>query len=317
MPAPLVLLPPSCSAGGASFSHSRTFDMTVSAKMILDSSANDECLSTIEARYPKFIHGELMTHRVFSRNASSSRAIPVERLIEDVLRDPALPEKWFKNKAGMQGTEEITGAERLELIAEYMNAMTDAVARARHMIRLNAHKQHINRILEPFCHITVLISSTQWTNFLALRDHPDADPTIAALAREIRKALATSLAMPLKPGEWHLPYVGLDDVFALEGDIVTLTKISVARCARVSYLTQERKVPSIVDDLGLYDRLLSGVPLHASPAEHQATPSKIRTTLLGDPILHVGKPTFVGKNLGGNFGPAWIQYRKTLVGECQ
>ncbi len=298
--------------------------MTVSAKMILDSTANDERLASIEARYPKFIHGELMTHRVFSRNASSSRAIPVERLIQDVMSDPALPEKWFKNKAGMQGTEEIVGDEREELIAIYMDARDDAVARAYQMIKVNAHKQHINRVLEPFCHITVLITSTQWSNFRALRQHHMADPTMEALGNAIGAALDGSDPKPLAPGQWHLPYITDDDRltvkrFPIENEERTsvLIRQSVARSARLSYKLQDGTEPTLCKDLDLYDRLVGGVPLHASPAEHQATPAKIRTDLKDKPILCGGRNTYVGPNLGGNLGPAWIQYRKTLAGECQ
>ncbi len=305
--------------------------MTVSAKMILDSSAHGERLTSIEARYPKFIHGELMTHRVFSRNASSSRAIPVERLIEDVLRDPALPEKWFKNKAGMQGTEEIVGDEREELIGLYLEAMRLAIRQAREMIAFGAHKQHINRIIEPFCHITTLITSTQWSNFIALRDHDMADPTMQALGKTVRKALATSLSTPLEPGQWHLPYVMPKDAAPVidylrndkqinptdERIQKVMIQLSVARAARVSYKLQDGMFPTIAKDLELYDRLVGGVPLHASPAEHQATPSKVRTDLQDRPILCGAKLTFVGPNLGGNLGPGWIQYRKTLAGECQ
>jgi hypothetical protein len=69
--------------------------VSITAKVIADSIA-DGCprLITLQLRYPRFIHSEFMTHRAFSRNASSSRAIPVERLIQDVIDDPAMPVYW-------------------------------------------------------------------------------------------------------------------------------------------------------------------------------------------------------------------------------
>lgn len=289
--------------------------MTIAAKIIADSVSPDGIrLAAVQCRYPKFIHGEVMTHRVFSRNASSSRAIPVERLIQDVIDDPALPVKWFKNKPGMQGTEEIIGAERDALIADYLAARDAAVDMARVMHSRGAHKQHVNRVIEPYCHINTLISSTHWANFFALRDHKDADPTIAALAVAVKEALAQSRPEPLAPGQWHLPYVDLKEITFTDGVMWDLgQKLSVARCARVSYLTQEGKAPDMKADLALYDRLVGSAPLHASPAEHQATPD---SQVYGNWRTGGALKSYRWQNRGfhGNFN-GWIQYRKTLPHE--
>lgn len=77
--------------------------MTISAKVIA-ASARQGCppIVTMELRYPRFIHAEFMTHRVFSRNASSSRAVPVKKMIQDVIDDPAMPVRWGANQPGMQ-----------------------------------------------------------------------------------------------------------------------------------------------------------------------------------------------------------------------
>jgi thymidylate synthase ThyX len=298
--------------------------MTISAKMILDSvSPNRIRLRTMQLRYPKFIHAELMTHRAFSRNASSSRAIPVNRLIQDVIDDTAMPLKWFSNKTGMQGGEEIVGADREFLVTEWNDARDYAVRKARRMTAANAHKQHVNRVLDPFSHINVLVTSTDWANWDALRDHDAAQPEIRELAKQIKLASEASTPMLLQPGHWHLPYVTPEDwIEATEknGDdliephqVKTLIKLSVARCARVSYMTQDGKPPQFHQDLQLYDRLIGSEPLHASPAEHQATPDIYEKGTEGPRASwhpdHWANPTWHGNFRG------WIQFRKTLRGE--
>src|ERR1700693_1578480 len=106
--------------------------MTVSAKIVADSVGQaGQRITTMQLRYPKFIHGEFMTHRVFSRNASSSRAIPVERLIQDVIDDPAMPVFWGKNQKGMQAKEELTGNDLYMAKREWLRARDQAVASAR------------------------------------------------------------------------------------------------------------------------------------------------------------------------------------------
>ena len=293
--------------------------MTISAKVIADSISAEPAnirLTTLQLRYPKFIHGEFLTHRVFSRNSSSSRAIPVERLIKDVIDDPVIPMHWGKNQPGMQAHEECSSPIQSFPYSRYSVSMTrevawdmaceKAVSAARAFVKAGYHKQIINRLIEPFCHINTVVTATEWTNFFALRCHPDAQPEMRALADAIFLAMANNMPRLLQPGEYHLPYVQM-----MSGDASdeTMIKLSVARCARVSYLTQDGKIPNIEDDLKLYDRLVGSVPLHASPAEHQATPDKTnypghRSGLWQNPHLH------------GNFR-GWVQFRKTLPGENQ
>lgn len=296
--------------------------MTISAKIIADSvSPEGYRLTTMQLRYPRFVHAEFMTHRVFSRNASSSRAIPVERLIQDIIDDTAMPIHWGKNQKGMQAHEELGPIERARARGVWRRARNRAIEQAQKMIEIGAHKQIVNRLLEPFSHINVLVTATEWTNFFGLRDHPDAQPEIRVLAQCMKAEMATSTPKLLKPGEWHLPYVTEDDVvdcgvknlqkcggFVVECDGSDLVKISVSRCARVSYLTHEGKRPSIKEDLELYDRLIGSKPLHASPAEHQATPDQYNEP--EKPRTGWEQPEQHGNLVG------WIQYRKTLPGEC-
>lgn len=277
--------------------------MTISAIIVADSVARQgKRLTTMQLRYPRFIHSELMTHRVFSRNASSSRAIPVERLIADVMRDTAMPIHWGKNQKGMQAHEELDATERSRGRAMWRTARNRAIEQAERLHGLGAHKQIVNRLLEPFSHINVVITATAWDNFFALRRHPDAQPEIHALADRMFEAMADSEPVPLKAGEWHVPYVLQSEKEQIYPGMATSTaivKLSVARCARVSYFTHEGKPPNIAEDLALYERLVGGVPLHASPAEHQARP---------DTFVHWG---WENVELHGNF-EGWIQFRKEL-----
>jgi thymidylate synthase ThyX len=263
-----------------------------SAKVVEHSKsvAGREIIS-LQLHYPKFIHSEFMTHRVFSRNASSSRAIPFEKFVKEVENEPSIPCYWGKNQPGMQAHEEIN--EIAKATAAWYDAFECAKRHAQELYDLGVHKQIVNRLLEPFYHINVLVTSTEWDNFFELRDHEDAQPEIQALAKEMKKAISESTPNLLERGEWHLPYIKVaeKDQHTLD----SLIKMSVARCARVSYKTHEDKLPEAIKDLVLYERLVVAKPLHASPAEHQATP---------DPYHLL--PRFYG-NFNG-----WIQFRKLL-----
>lgn len=258
-------------------------------------------LITLQLRYPRFIHAEAKTHRVInnsgeeytvltqdagfmsdkslSRNASSSRAIPVAKMIEQVRNDPAMPVHWGKNQAGMQAREELTGFELAAARGHWRNAAREAAISAEHMLTLGLHKQVANRILEPFQWIHVIVTATEWNNFFELRDHADADPNIRLLAILMKAAIKESRAT-LREGDgtyaadWHLPYVTAEERLAAMGDPWYLASISAARCARVSYLTHDGQVPDPQKDLDLYERLVGSRPLHASPVEHQAYPAE-------------------------------------------
>lgn len=245
--------------------------MTITATVIADSIA-DGCprLTTLQLRYPRFIHSEFNTHRAFSRNASSSRAIPVERLIQDVLDDPAMPIHWGANKPGMQAGDELESGH-----VEWLLASDSAIHHARRMARMGYHKQIVNRILEPFAHINVLCTATEdaYAHFFALRDHPDAQPEIAALARAMREAMEGSTPDHKARDEWHLPYCYAEDAIDCDDDLDTLMKISAARCASVSYKTVDGKPMTVDKALQIYDKLAGSDPIHASPFEHIARPA--------------------------------------------
>lgn len=255
--------------------------MSISAKVVAHSrAAGAPDLITLQLRYPRFIHSEFLTHRVFSRNASSSRAIPVERMIQDVIDDPAMPVAWGSNKPGMQAGEEIIADVRYQpddgspwfygpAPKMWSKARDQAVAMAKGFAKAGYHKQIVNRLLEPFAHISVVCTATDWDNFFDLRCHPDADPTMRALAEAMRDAIAGS---DPEDTRLHLPYILPEEthIGTDEPDRMWeyLAMISTARCARVSYLTHSGDKPDIEKDMALAKRLLESK--HMSPSEHQA-----------------------------------------------
>jgi thymidylate synthase ThyX len=285
------------------------------AKIIADSVGQDAPrLVTFELQYPRIIHAEFMTHRVFSRNASSSRAIPVMRMIENVLAHPAMPAEWRMNEPGMQGfttaPDDLSEAARQVMIL----AAQSAINFAKQLDSMGLHKQHVNRLTEPFQYIKVVVTSSQWKNFFGLRDHEAADPTIQKLARLMHEAFEASTPKLLSDQENHLPYITEEDFIRAEsykGEVTSpmgvmdiLRRMSAARCARVSYNNFKGEVPKVSSDLALFDKLVVSQPVHASPTEHQASPD-----------------IYLGANSGWRYPEkhgnlvGWLQFRKTIANE--
>lgn len=282
-------------------------------------------LTTFVLKYPRFIHAEFMTHRVFSRNASSSRAIPVKTMIQKVIDDPAMPVHWGKNQAGMQARDELSNelveyetetfggtvkslsSPRQEAKNQWLKARDEAIVHVNKLMDLGLHKQIANRILEPWMHIEVVCTATDFANFYALRNHPDAQPEIQALANAMLDAHSASKPIVLRPGQWHLPFVDPAEYADTNGGLLTLhsdvyrdlARRSAARCARVSYLKHDGTAASFEEDLSLYERLMGGNPKHASPTEHQAKAPESPEELAAYP-----------SNLKG-----WVQFRKLHEGE--
>jgi thymidylate synthase ThyX len=300
--------------------------MGFDAKVLADSvSPAGHRLTTLEATFPRFILAEFNTHRVFSRNSASSRAIPVAKQLRRVLDDPYVPIEFGSNKPGMQAGPALTGAARDAAEAEWLKARDDAVRHVLGLITspenvagfedlhecleaaqgalkeppaewLNVHKQVANRLLEPFMWHTVIVSSTTWSNFFNLRCHPDAQPEIRLIATKMRDAVERSVPTRLAPDEWHLPLIGeaeREEASSPE----ELTKIAIGRCARVSYLTHAG-TRDLSADVALYDRLLESG--HMSPMEHVARPMTAAEFERGE--------------WSGNF-QGWIAHRKLIPGE--
>lgn len=302
----------------------------------------DRKLVSMICTYPRWIHAEGRTHRLLSlseetefffapktpslmedrnlsRNASSSRAIPTRKLIDEVLNNPAMPIFWGKNQAGMQAVEECDepvstcgwGGSNITETREraWLLARDNAVKAAESFLDAGYHKQIINRLLEPFSHIRVLVSATEWSNFFALRIHEDAEPHINFLAKEMKKVYDESIPQRLYPGEWHLPFITYTDE---DRTIKDQIMICSARSASLSYRTVDGKEMSSERAKQVHDKLVGSYPMHASPMEHPACaddfgyPEDFRRVLFRKkwqhPELH---RNFVGFN----------QYRATLPGE--
>jgi thymidylate synthase ThyX len=265
--------------------------MTCEVKIIEDTVGNGTRLTTFQLRYPRFIHSELMTHRVFSRNASSSRAIPTSKLLEMVKIDPAMPVYWGKNQAGMQAKEELDEATKLKAIEVWLETRDLVVEQTKKMIELGVHKQIANRMLEPWHYIHVVLTTTEIDNFFDLRCHKDAQPEIKELADMMRtEYMKMKVARSCDQHWWHLPYVTPEErgQYPLED----LLKISTARCARVSYMNHDVTASDVEKDRKLHDMLVIATPQHMSPAEHQA--------------VFLNSEKFYGNFRG------WKQYRKYL-----
>lgn len=242
--------------------------MAYSARVLLDSvSGAGVRLTTMEVAFPRFVLSEFNTHRIFSRNSASSRAVPTSKLIERVEDDPVLPLEWGRNKPGMSANEVLGEEEEQEGKRAWLAARDAAVAQAKILQGLHVHKQVLNRILEPYLWHTVIVSATEWENFFELRCSGNAQPEIRRAAELMQAALTASSPQLVRESEWHLPLVQPDERSL---DIETQKKISVARCARVSYLTHEGK-RDIEKDVELYQRLRED--RHLSPFEHVATPA--------------------------------------------
>jgi len=281
--------------------------MSITAKIIADSiSPQGIRLTTLSLKYPRWIHSEFMTHRMFSRNASSSRAVPSRRL---KALEREYPLWWGTNIPGMQSGARLS-EEQAAKCREVWQRMADVcVEGVAELAEIGLHKQWANRPLEWFTSISVLVSGTAFANFFGVRWHKDAQPEIQELAKLMFQAREASTPRALEPDEWHLPYVAPDE--AQELGLDTARRCSAARCARVSYLNHDGSEPNVAKDLDTFSKLASDPsgpprPLHASPMEHQATPDRLIDPENPDswqfPAQH------------GNF-LGWRQYRKMIAGE--
>ena len=252
-------------------------DFYPTANIIADSI--NECgdrLTTFVLTYHRMIHSEFMTHRMLSKNASSSRAVPVGKMIAKVIADNVYPLHWGANQKGMVADSEINEMRQEEARSIWESARDNAIAHADALASIGVHKQVVNRLLEPFSTITVICSGTEYQNFFNQRCHPDAQPEIRALANLMKSAYDASKPSFLEAGDWHLPFIKSEDWAEMQtrweevaNGVLDSKKVCVGRCARVSYLNHDGD-RSIDDDIKLHDRLLASKPAHLSPCEHIA-----------------------------------------------
>ena len=253
--------------------------MQISAKVIQHSLSKAGVeLVTFELEYPRFIHSELMTHRVFSRNAASSRAIPISKMIAQVSTNPASPVHWGTNMPGMQARKEVLDI--VEAKWAWGEAAKSAVKSAELLEDIGLHKQIVNRVLEPFQMMKTIVTATEWENFFELRTHKDAQPEFQELACMMQVAIAQSVPFHTEVGEWHVPYVSryrcpeYKNIFYYidnedQEDITAQQAVMVsASCAaQVSYRLLDGSMDKAEK---IYSKLINSKPIHASPFEHQA-----------------------------------------------
>lgn len=236
-------------------------------------------LITYRLTYPRWIHAELLTHRVFSRNSASSRAIPIEKVLDQVKNNPAMPVEWGKNMPGMSAKELFTGYDIFRCEEAWLEARDKAVFAAEELKTLGLHKQIVNRVLEPFCLMTCLVTSCYWSNFFTLRTAKDAQPEIQYLANAMLAEKNASIPKEVEIGGWHIPYY--DPALSIDDNLVVAT----AKAARVSY--KNFKESTLEKDRELVQKLADSK--HWSPFEHCAQ-------------------AYEGGNT--NFGHFWVQYRE-------
>ena len=242
--------------------------MPIEAKVIADSiSPEGDRLTTLECTFHRFILSEFNTHRAFTRNSASSRAIPVTKTMAQVTLDPAIPVVFRREQPGMSGGEVLDFQEELQ--RSWALDAQRAAERADYYVQKGVHKSIVNRILEPYMWHTVVVSATDYDNFFIQRMSQSSQPEMVSLAYRMSEALDASVPQRVDIGGWHLPYVLEDELFHYT--LAEQQALSVARVAGVSY-NRLGKTRELQKDFDLYQRLRNANPPHWSPFEHVATP---------------------------------------------
>lgn len=275
-----------------------------SAKVLADSlSSTGSRLTTMEVTFHRYVLAEFNKHRAFSNSAASSRAIPAAKLIAKAQESCVEPLHWGKNQSGMSAREELTGQELAYAKQAWNIARARAIDVALAMVETNVHKQVVNRVIETFLPVTLVVTGDEraYANFFSQRCHPDAQPEMQALAFAMQHEYNTNEPKPVVEGDWHLPFYSRD---LAEIPLVDCVKACVARCARVSYNNHhgERKLS---DDLALFDKLVSASPPHLTPFEHVVLVGHSGHVL----IPAITKDTIVIRDRGNLCYP-WVQLRK-------
>lgn len=322
----------------------------IRATIILDSvsSVAGSRMVTYEVECHRFIWAEMLTHKMLSRNAASSRAIPVAKMFDQCNAEPIY---WGKNKSGMQADEECSSLVTIDntfslssLQREYAwdYAKQKAIRVAKAMADAGYHKQITNRLTEPFQMMKAVVSATEWDNFFWLRKHEAAQPEIHELARCMYEARKQSVPQVLNAGEWHLPFVRTereDDgelSFQIHADetlggiqfieVEDALKVSAARCAAVSFRNSDYGLEKSRE---VWERLVGDERKHSSACEHQAkVMQKMLCGFTGAEDYEINVPDYPStweqgvshvtrdeKLWSGNLR-GFIQLRKLIDGEC-
>jgi len=257
----------------------------IKVKIIADSVApNGARITSYELEYHRYIHAEFMTHRVFSKNAASSRAIPAAKLLQLVRDEPMLPVHLGMNQGGMQAQQELPPDVQQRILDVWEELGGIIADKVEYLASLGLHKQVVNRPLESMLPIKVIATGTEYNNFFELRDSQYAQPEFRVLAHKMRVARDESTPTPLAYGEWHLPYVTTEDRLWAKINVKnvdrTLCWLSSARCARVTHALGGLTSKTIEEEIGKGKELFA--VKHMSPFEHIATPADFSTATEDD-----------------------------------
>jgi len=244
----------------------------ITATVVADSiNVQGDRLTTMTLQYPRYIHSEFLRHRMFSNSVSSSRAIPTDKMVDQVTSNPAMPVYWGKNQPGMSASEEedelvhINGAYFPPDVA-WKIACDRSAEVAKEFAMAGYHKQIVNRMVEPWQFINQVVSATDYANFYHLRIDSAAQPEIQELARVMHEAMDDSDPVTRRDSA-HLPFITNKDRDRY--DAFACIRISMSMCAQQSYRKSDR---SIEKANVIYKKLVESRPVHASPAEMVATP---------------------------------------------
>ena len=271
-------------------------ETSIKATVICDSiSEQGVRLTTFEIEYPRIVMSEFNTMRAISKNSSSSRAIPVSKMLEHTKNINLKPAYFGSKKSGMQAGDELVGEDLQYAKSTWESALRSMVHSAKILDECGVAKEVCNRLVEPFQLVKVVCTATDWDNFFNLRLHPDADPNICMLAYKMYQAMQESKPIELKAGEWHLPYVNIGwngrgkMCYADEGfNFISLEqaiKLSAASCASVSYRTEGMTLEKADK---IFDMLIKAEVIHSSPFEHLATPVSKEVEIENSDYLTVG-----------------------------
>lgn len=288
----------------------------VSAKIVNDSvSEGGHRVTTFEVCMHRFVLAEFNTHRVFSRNSASSRAIPVPKRMQEFQFSPAFSLTLPSEKSGMQGGEELQGEWRDDAEWFLRDLHHEVVDQIKWYIdnhpepETRLHKSVLARYMEPWLWHRVIVTATDWEGFFTQRVSPLAQPEIHLPALLMQEAYEDNMPQPVADGGWHLPYVTGQELSEFE--TLDCVKLSTARCARVSYLTHDGEYDP-EKDIALWDRLITADPPHASPLEHPCRADGSNTRLVSWNMIDGSPMTRELPELGNLLG--WTQARHLVLG---
>ena len=309
-------------------------------ELILDSIIQGERVTCFRVTYPRIVHSEFMRHRSGSYCSASSRAIPLNRMIEQYFG--YTPDNWRKHQSGMQPIEGNNLFSETDIITynclyENLKNMSSDIAQKLHNEGNGVAKEQVNRLLEPYSYITHLVQMTQkgFEHFFDLRTDSNAQYEFRVIANLMKEQYRNSKPVERKI---HLPFYQesftLDKhpstlIYNFQPHLLKYLKISSARCARTSYYNREGNVPSQTEDLKLAEELLQNK--HLSPFEFPVI-DRFMAEEIFDNLkwwefvedsrwwkkveLKEGLPITIRKDFSGNLNN-WkvVQFRKMLENE--